>query len=154
MCRWPRSSSSPPRWSANPVDLVIGGPGRRAVPFSDRTLRTTMSMKAPLVVARAAVRGRWFAAVAALLATTLLAAPPARAQAAVRELPDFTELVERVGPAVVNIRTAERRGGNEASSGGGEIDEQMREFFRRFGIPLPDRMPPPGQPRRGGPQQP
>jgi serine protease Do len=34
------------------------------------------------------------------------------------------------------------------------MDEQMREFFRRFGIPLPDRMPNiPGQPRRGGPQE-
>jgi serine protease Do len=93
---------------------------------------------------------------AALLATAaLLASAPASAQPAVgRELPDFTELVERVGPAVVNIRTAERRGSSEASSGGGEIDEQMREFFRRFGIPLPDRMPNmPGQPRRGGPQE-
>jgi serine protease Do len=94
--------------------------------------------------------------VAALLAASLLAPLPAAAQLSVRELPDFTELVERVGPAVVNIRTAERRGSSEASSGGGgEIDEQMREFFRRFGIPLPDRMPNiPGQPRRGGPQQP
>jgi serine protease Do len=92
---------------------------------------------------------------AALIAASLSAPLLAQAQAAVRELPDFTELVERVGPAVVNIRTAERRGGNEAPSGGGEIDEQMREFFRRFGIPLPDRMPNiPGQPRRGGPQQP
>ncbi len=94
----------------------------------------------------------WSAAL--LAAVALLAWAPASAQSgAVRELPDFTELVERVGPAVVNIRTAERRTGGEASSGGGEIDEQMREFFRRFGIPLPDRIPNmPGQPRRGGPQ--
>ncbi len=98
---------------------------------------------------------------AALIAASLSTPLVAQAQTALRELPDFTELVERVGPAVVNIRTAERRGGNEASSGGGgggrcgEIDEQMREFFRRFGIPLPERMPNiPGQPRRGGPQQP
>jgi serine protease Do len=101
------------------------------------------------------VSGRaWLAAM--LAAGVVLASSPASAQSpAGRELPDFTELVERVGPAVVNIRTAERRGSNEASSGGGgEIDEQMREFFRRFGIPLPDRMPNmPGQPRRGGPQQ-
>jgi serine protease Do len=94
----------------------------------------------------------------ALAAAVLALAPsPALAQAG-RELPDFTELVERVGPTVVNIRTAERRN-TEASAGGGsggagEIDEQMREFFRRFGIPIPDRMPNmPGQPRRGGPQQ-
>lgn len=33
---------------------------------------------------------------------------PTRAQA--RELPDFADLVERVGPAVVNIRTTERAG--------------------------------------------
>ena len=74
------------------------------------------------------------------------APPPVQAQ--VRELPDFTELVERVGPAVVNIRTAER-GRTAAAGGSGEIDEQMREFFRRFGIPLPDS---PQQPRRGGPR--
>ena len=74
---------------------------------------------------------------------------PALAQA--RELPDFTELVERVGPAVVNIRTAERsRAG--AQAGGGEVDEQMREFFRRFGIPLPSN-PSPQAPRRGAPRE-
>jgi serine protease Do len=51
----------------------------------------------------------------------------------VKGLPDFTELVEVVGPSVVNIRTVERV---RASSGGG-ADEQMLEFFRRFGIPVP-----------------
>ena len=92
----------------------------------------------------------------AMAAALLLVAPtPASAQAG-RELPDFTELVERVGPTVVNIRTLEKRNSEAAASGGGggEIDEQMREFFKRFGIPIPDRMPNmPGQPRRGGPQQ-
>jgi serine protease Do len=112
-----------------------------------------------LVVAPSAARGRWMVAATSLAmaaALTLFAPAPASAQPG-RELPDFTELVERVGPTVVNIRTAERRS-TEASAGGGgggEIDEQMREFFRRFGIPIPDRMPNmPGQPRRGGPQQP
>jgi serine protease Do len=86
-------------------------------------------------------------ALALAVAFGLLAPPPAAAQA--RELPDFTELVERVGPAVVNIRTAERRGAAAASGGGGgEVDEQMREFFRRFGIPMPN------NPRRGQPQPP
>ena len=101
-----------------------------------------------------AARVRWLAAAASLsIAAALLLPAPAAAQAG-RELPDFTELVERVGPTVVNIRTAERRSSEASSSGGGEIDEQMREFFRRFGIPIPDRMPNmPGQPRRGGPQQ-
>jgi serine protease Do len=57
------------------------------------------------------------------------------AQAVVKGLPDFTELVEMVGPSVVNIRTLEkvRAGGNTANA----PDEQMLEFFRRFGIPVP-----------------
>ena len=83
-----------------------------------------------------------------LAASLTLGFAPRAALAQARELPDFTDLVERVGPAVVNIRTSERR--STAQGGGGEIDEQMREFFRRFGIPLPN-SPQPGQPRRGTP---
>ena len=63
-----------------------------------------------------------------------LAAPPVGAQG----LPDFTELVEKVGPAVVGIRTTERARTARAGSGQ-EIDEDMLEFFRRFGIPAPSR---------------
>jgi serine protease Do len=106
-----------------------------------------------LVSPQSAARGRWMAAVASVSLATVLLAPASAAAQAGRELPDFTELVERVGPTVVNIRTSEKRN-SEAAAGGGEIDEQMREFFKRFGIPIPDRMPNmPGQPRRGGPQQ-
>jgi len=69
-----------------------------------------------------------------------LSTAPVRAQG----LPDFTELVEKVGPAVVNIRTTERvRAGR--SGAGPEIDEDMLEFFRRFGIPIPNRPNPRGQ---------
>ena len=50
-------------------------------------------------------------------------------------LPDFTELVEKVGPAVVNIRTAER----VRAAQGPELDSQMLEFLRRYGIPAPRR---------------
>ncbi len=74
-----------------------------------------------------------------------LVAAPAAAQ--VRGLPDFTELVEQVGPAVVNIRTIERSRGGAAGSGG--QDEQMLEFFRRFGIPLPPNAPRGQRPDRG-----
>ncbi|MBS0444592.1 MAG: DegQ family serine endoprotease [Proteobacteria bacterium] len=66
-----------------------------------------------------------------------LAPIPAHAQS----LPDFTELVERVGPAVVNIRTTERR---SARSGSGDMDDDMLEFFRRFGLPMPNRPGPRG----------
>jgi serine protease Do len=89
-----------------------------------------------------------------LSALALVSLTPATVSAqTVRELPDFTDLVERVGPAVVNIRTAERRNGNGSAGMNPEMEEQMREFFRRFGIPMPDgRSPNPG-PRRGAPPQ-
>ena len=59
------------------------------------------------------------------------------------ELPDFSELVERVGPSVVNIRTLERARGLAGPERGG-VDPNLEEFFRRFGIPLPG--------GRGGPR--
>jgi serine protease Do len=59
--------------------------------------------------------------------------PPVVAHA----LPDFTGLVETVGPAVVNIRTSEKV--KAAAAGGQKIDPNIEEFFRRFGIPLPKR---------------
>jgi len=64
---------------------------------------------------------------------------PVRAQG----LPEFADLAERVGPAVVNIRTTERRAAR--STGGPEIDEDMLEFFRRFGLPIPNQPSPRGQ---------
>lgn len=81
------------------------------------------------------------------LAAALVGFAPQTARAQGRELPDFTELVERVGPAVVNIRTLERSPAGMQRGNGGEIDEQMREFLRRFGIPLPNV---PQAPGRGG----
>ena len=69
----------------------------------------------------------------------------AQAQSAVRALPDFTDLVDQVGPSVVNIRTMEkvRTGG----VGGAGTDEEMQEFFKRFfGQPMPNI---PGVPRQG-----
>ncbi|MET0519152.1 MAG: DegQ family serine endoprotease [Burkholderiaceae bacterium] len=86
----------------------------------------------------------------ALLSASVLALSlgltPLVGQAQARELPDFTELVERVGPAVVNIRTSEKLKAGAAADGAPEIDEQMQEFLRRFGIPLPN------TPRRGAPR--
>lgn len=66
----------------------------------------------------------------------------------VRGLPDFTILVDRVGPAVVNIRAIERV--RPDTPRGATPDEQMLEFFRRFGIPVPPGMAPPrNQPSPG-----
>ena len=89
--------------------------------------------------------------VAMLSGLTPLAWQPAHAQsapAAARGLPDFTDLVEQVGPAVVNIRTTERVRGGRSGSVSPEMDEEMQEFFRRFfGVPMP-RQDPRQDPRR------
>ena len=79
----------------------------------------------------------------ATLATVVALASPAwmPAHAQSGALPDFTELVERVGPAVVNIRTTGLGRGNPHAN----LDPNLEEFFRRFGIPMPGRP----DPRRG-----
>ena len=94
-----------------------------------------------------------------LVSSLPAAAPPQQAPAPlVTGLPDFTELVERVGPAVVGVRTTERAR-TVMRSGGGEIDEDMQEFFRRFGLPVPQFPNPNPNPRNqrpvpdGEPQQ-
>ena len=50
--------------------------------------------------------GRWAVLAAFGVSTGLML--PARALAQARALPDFTDLVEQVGPSVVNIRTLEK----------------------------------------------
>jgi serine protease Do len=71
------------------------------------------------------------------LALSAMCVAPAQAQAAasVRGLPDFTELVEQVGPSVVNIRTTEKVRVPTGQGG----DEEMQELFKRFfGTPMPN----------------
>jgi serine protease Do len=89
-------------------------------------------------------RARFLLSGTALALALALGQAPALAQA--RDLPDFTELVERVGPAVVNIRTSEKVKMSESQA---EMNEQMQEFFRRFGIPVPNQRR--GAPRGGTP---
>lgn len=64
-----------------------------------------------------------------LISLGLLAVVPARAQ-----LPDFTQLAEKEGRAVVNISTTQIV---RDSAGGSGMDDETLEFFRRFGFPLP-----------------
>ena len=95
---------------------------------------------------------RGYALVGALAVTSTVALMPAKplvAQSAPqpRTLPDFTDLVEQVGPSVVNIRTLEKA--RAPAPGGGQMDEDMQEFFRRFfGQPAP------GAPRAPRPNRP
>ncbi len=85
------------------------------------------------------------------LTASVALVPVTPAVAQVRTLPDFTDLVEQVGPSVVNIRTLEKVAAQEES--GGAVDEQMLEFFRRFGLPIPN-MPRQGpRPNRPAPQE-
>jgi serine protease Do len=94
----------------------------------------------------AAGRGMVLAALVAMGSTMLSPAIVHAQGGAGVQLPDFTELVERVGPSVVNIRTTERRGSSGAG-GSGEVDPNFEEFFRRFGIPIPNRPNPRQNPR-------
>ncbi|PPE71287.1 DegQ family serine endoprotease [Caldimonas thermodepolymerans] len=89
------------------------------------------------MTARIHTTGRFRHVLTALLAGACLAlAQPAPAQSTGRDLPDFTVLVEQVGPSVVNIRTSARVSTRQYP--GPQMDEEMQEFFRRFfGIPFP-----------------
>ena len=68
-----------------------------------------------------------------------------------KDLPDFTELAEKQGPAVVNISITQTAHAENAGSPypGMPDDEQMQEFFKRFGIPGF-----PGAPGQNGAPQP
>ncbi len=63
------------------------------------------------------------------------------------QLPDFTQLAEKQGPAVVNISITQVIQGGGSPFAGMPNDEALAELFRRFGIPMP------GVPGGGGPQQ-
>lgn len=53
-----------------------------------------------------------------------------------KDLPDFTELAEKQGPAVVNISiTSVVHGNGMMGFPGMPQDEQLQEFLRRFGFP-------------------
>jgi serine protease Do len=86
--------------------------------------------------------------VATISAVVSVAGLPAAVQAQTRALPDFTDLVEQVGPSVVNIRTSEKVAVH--SNQGGPNEEEMLDFFRRFGLPIPNI--PKQAPRKNQPQ--
>lgn len=80
---------------------------------------------------------KWLAAAALSACLPLVPHTAAAAPVPAASLPDFADLVEKVGPAVVNIRTTANvpsgpRGGLPPGFDNGD----MSEFFRRFfGIP-------------------
>ncbi len=80
------------------------------------------------------IRRMWLVAALASAVVTMLPVSPVHAQG--RALPDFTDLVDQVGPSVVNIRTLEKVSSRTPS--GAPSEEDMLEFFKRFGIPIPN----------------
>jgi serine protease Do len=92
------------------------------------------------VVALAACSGSEFSGMTHANASPVAQAAPAVAPPT-RALPDFSALVERVGPAVVNvstIRAAETDGNSNGAQGlpPGAENDPFFEFFRRFGAPF------------------
>ncbi|MEJ0036841.1 MAG: DegQ family serine endoprotease [Gammaproteobacteria bacterium] len=64
---------------------------------------------------------------------------PVTSPALVNALPNFAPLVEKSGPAVVNVDVVQNpkagaAGGDEDAQGGDE-DDPLSDFFRRFGLP-------------------
>jgi serine protease Do len=92
---------------------------------------------------------------AAALAAAAVASAPAAAGASsaadpvVHALPDFTQLVERCGPAVVNVEVVEKAR-PAAGPQGLSPDDPFYDFFKRFGIPAPGQSPHGGQPAMRG----
>ena len=88
-----------------------------------------------------------------VLAFLALVLPLGAGAQAPATLPDFTSLVKKQGPAVVNVITS--RTGPEARAGAGgpggpggpgiSPDDPFFEFFRRFMPEMPEGAPPPGQ---------
>jgi len=71
----------------------------------------------------------------AVLSFCLLLLVPLAGVAQVQGLPDFTELVEKQGPAVVNVSTTSAaRSGPQSPV---PEDDPFYDFFRRFGPPQP-----------------
>ena len=67
------------------------------------------------------------------------AAAAAATSSPTRVLPDFSALVERVGPAVVNVSTVrnpEAAASNTPAVPPGAENDPFYEFFKRFGIPF------------------
>ena len=113
-------------------------------------MKSAYPVKRLLSILILSAAGAFSAPVSLVFAQPAVATPSAA-------LPDFTDLVDKVGPAVVNIRTTERsKMGAQGNSGlpPGMDDPEMQEFFRRFfGVPIPRQQPETPRGRRQGPQQ-
>jgi len=84
----------------------------------------------------------------AMVPTATVAPTPAATAAANRGLPDFSDLVAQVGPAVVNVTVVERAASNANNDEDEDSEDPFGDFFRHFGIP---RVAPQPQPHNFAP---
>ena len=115
---------------------------RPASTLSSRMLSSRVRALALVVVTAAATT--------AVVLPAATAQSPSPAPQMVVGLPDFTNLVDQVGPGVVNVEAQTAGGRSEQASAQAPNDEGMPEFFRRFFGPD---MPMPGM-QPGAPQGP
>lgn len=83
--------------------------------------------------------------------TPTLATPSASVSLApLKGLPDFTELVEQVGPSVVNIRTSVKMQRPSANDGlNGSMPKELLDMLRGFGLRIPNTPDQPNAPKGG-----
>lgn len=109
-------------------------------PVAERRLPLRVAAIIALLAVAAAGWGAWRHAhapqpVASGGPAAPLAETPAHATPGVATLPDFSDIVQRYGPAVVNIQvTGEAR---QSSDEGEEADNPFFRVFPRFGLPIP-----------------
>ena len=123
-----------PRWARAPGRLAAACAIVLALAGCSRGFSAPSAHDAAAPAAAAA------SADAALAVAAAQPLPTPAPDTVVKVLPDFSALVERYGPAVVNVEVVEK-----AQAGGGipglSPNDPFYDFFRRFGIPTPDQGP-------------
>jgi serine protease Do len=121
--------------------MTLSSSARRAV----SVLALTILMSACSVDSQAQQPAPAAAAAASQVPTV-----PPTSPAVVAALPNFAPLVDKFGPAVVNVDVVQNPQANASGSGGGEQGEDpFSDFFRRFGIPGPQGRGGQALPQRG-----
>src|SRR6267154_499946 len=76
--------------------------------------------------------------------------PASAAEPVLRALPDFSQLVDRYGPAVVNVEVVEKPQPSAGGLQGLSPNDPFYDFFHRFGVPGPGQGPRANQPPSRG----
>jgi serine protease Do len=96
----------------------------------DLSAQSTRAATAPVAVAPASAT-----------APGPAAAPASAPEPVLRALPDFSQLVDRYGPAVVNVEVVEKPQPSAGGVQGLSPNDPFYDFFRRFGVPGPEQGP-------------